>query len=88
MTISLKRYNELKQQAEAAATTKARAEGALAQSMRKLEEDYGTKTLQQAERHAAKLAANADAAADAYNKALAEFEDEWADTLNALAQDG
>ena len=77
--INIQRYNELKAKVDADQRQADKAQGALDNLMSQLEQDFGCKTLAQAEKEAQRLSRLAIVAEDEYNEALAEFEKDWAD---------
>lgn len=81
MATPLERYNALKTKVETLATNKAKAEGALAQQMTRLKEEFGVDTIAEAREHAAELNTEADEAAAAFEEALTAFEKEWGDVI-------
>lgn len=80
--IDLKRYNELKNRVAELEREANRAEGALAQVMEKLSEEFECKSLKQADRLVAKLEKEAKEAEDEYDEAMKQFEKQWDDRLN------
>jgi len=79
MAIDEKKFRVLKRQAEEARTASDRAAGQLEATMKRLEEEFGCKTVKAAERKVEELAAEAALVEEAYNEAVEAFEEEWND---------
>ena len=77
--MEIERYNELKSEVDRLRRDKARAEGALSQTMGQLEQKFGVKTIKQAERMAVKLRKEADSGKRKFGEALSEFEKKWSE---------
>lgn len=79
--IDLDEYNRLKKSAEKAKADADRAEGALEQQMKKLEADFGCKTLDEARSKLVQLQKQeSDAVAD-YEQKLAVYKEKWGSRL-------
>ena len=79
--IDLSRYKSLKAEVDKLQRETDRAEGALAQLMKRLQSEYNCKTLEQAEKQLKKLQKESQAAEDEYNEALSDFEEQWSEML-------
>ena len=75
MPIDLDRYKKLKADVDRCQREADRAEGALAQTMERLADEFGCKTLKAAEAKAKKLAAEAEEAEQEFAGKLDEFEE-------------
>ncbi len=75
--IDEKEFRKLKQRADDAKEAKARAAGQLDAAMSRLEEDFGCKTIKEAEKKVKQLTKDATSAEAAYETALADFEEKW-----------
>ena len=78
MNKSERRYKELQQKAEQLRTQRDQAAGALKQTKKKLEEDFGVTSLKQAKRLLKKLNREAEVAENEFAKLLEAYEE----TLN------
>ena len=81
MAVDLKKFEQLKSKADKLERDKARAEGALAQTLKRIEDEFGCRSLAEAERLLKQMEKEAEAAEQAYNKAMDEFEAEWGEEL-------
>jgi hypothetical protein len=77
----LERYSELKNKADALQKQISRAEGALEQSLTRIQQEYGCKSLVQAKRKLERLEQEHVGAVDAFNIAAEEFEEKWKEVL-------
>ncbi len=75
--INLKKYEQLKSQVDQARQEADRAEGALAQTMKRLEEEFDCGSLEEAEKLEAELKKKAKKAEEEFDVALANFEEKW-----------
>jgi hypothetical protein len=82
MISNLRNYTKLKTQVEALKRERERARGARDELMRRLEEEFGSKTLRAARKLVRQAKRDWEAADKAFTKALADFEEEWQDVLN------
>lgn len=69
-----KKVEELQRKAD-------KASGALAELMKRLQEEFGCKTVKQAEKKLKELEEELEREVDAFKKALKEFEEEYGDEL-------
>ncbi len=79
MPIDLRKFEKLKANVERLERDKAKAEGALEQTMAVLKKEFGVETLEEAEGMLKQLEEESKLALDEYEAALAEFEEEWND---------
>lgn len=75
--IDLKRYESLKKEVERCRTEKARAEGALSQTMNKIREEFGCENIQEAKEKLVALEKEAVELEGRWEKALGKFEARW-----------
>lgn len=83
--IDKEKFDKLRAIAEKARTERDKAEGLLEAAKQRLKEEFGCKDLKAAKKLAAELDAEATDAEEAYETALAAFEEEWGDELDNLA---
>lgn len=79
--VDVQKYNELRRRAERAKADADRAQGALDQQMKRLQEDFGCATVEEADSLLVQLQDEEKTAAEEYSKALAEFEEKWGSLL-------
>lgn len=77
----LERYQKMKQRAADLRREADRAEGALEQVMKKLEDDFGCNSLEEAKRLQKKLTVEVEEADEKFGVLLKEFEDKWGHLL-------
>jgi multidrug resistance efflux pump len=77
----LERYQKMKQRAADLRREADRAEGALEQVMKKLKDDFGCKTLKEAEQLQEKLTVEVEEADEKFGALLKDFEDKWGHLL-------
>lgn len=82
MDIDLKRYEKLKSQVDQLQRDSDRAAGALSSMMKRLEEEFQCKTLEEAESLSSQLKQEVGQAEAKFNEALEQFEEEWGETLD------
>jgi len=82
MPINLDRYRKLKADVDRCQREADRAEGALSQLMAKLEEEFGCKSLKEAEKLLVKLRKESKKAEKEFGEALNEFEEKWEEVLS------
>lgn len=75
--IDEKRFKELRRFAEEAREERDRAAGQLEAAMQRLEEEFGCKTIKEAQRKLKALQKETDAAIAEYEKQANAFEEEW-----------
>ncbi len=81
MSIDLKQYEKLRRKADDLKREVDKAEGALEQLMGGLDNEFGCKTLSQAQKMLKKLSSDEAKASEKYESDLAEFEKEWGEVL-------
>jgi hypothetical protein len=81
MAINLTAYNGLKEQARAAKDAVSRAEGALEEHMKTLLDDYGCKTVEQAESMLDDMQDELDELEAKAETLMSEFEGKWKERL-------
>lgn len=81
MPIDIQKYNRLKERLDAARSNAARAEGALESIQKKMLEEYGCSTIEQAEAVLADLKNKRDLAEAEFTDALSQFELKWGPLL-------
>ncbi|HPT36512.1 MAG TPA: hypothetical protein PK309_08300 [Bacillota bacterium] len=81
MPTPVERYERLKAQADELERKISRAEGALEQTMQRLQSEYGCKTLGEAQRKLKQLKAEAEQSAAEFEQAADEFETKWSKVL-------
>jgi len=82
MTISLKKFNRLKQRVSDLQAASDKAKGALQQVLGRLQSSHGCKSIEEAETKLAKQKKKVKSLEMEYSKELEAFEKEWADDLN------
>jgi len=75
--VELKRFEELKRKIEKIRKERDKAEGALDQVMVDLKEEFGCKTIKEAEARMAELKQDAEDSQEKYEAALEDFEKKW-----------
>ncbi len=88
MSIDLKQYENLRRKADNLKREVDKAEGALEQLMGRLEEEFGCKTLPQAQKMLKKMSLDEAKASDKYETDLAKFDEEWGEVLERMVDDG
>ncbi len=81
MAIDLKEFQQLKSNVERLQREADKAEGAYAEQMRRLKDEYDCETIEQAEKLQAKLEKELEVAEQKYQKAADKFEKDWGDVL-------
>ena len=81
MPIDVARYEELKSEVDSLQRKADRSEGALAQLMERLKDEFGCDSLKKAEKLSAKLKLEASKAEEEYSEALERFEEKWEEVL-------
>ena len=79
--IDLKEYQKLKDKSEKAKADFSRAEGALSQQMKKLEEDFDCDSIEKAEKLLTKLEKEEKNAEKEYEKEFTTFKEKWEEKL-------
>ena len=77
MSVTLKRYMELKERVEQAQQKAAKAEGALEQEMKRIKTGFGCTTLEQGEKKLRQLKRQEEQLDAEFEKAMEEFEEKW-----------
>jgi len=77
MAVNEREFKELRRQAEEAKTTRDRAAGQLEAAMARLLDEFGCKTLEEAETLLTKLEAEAATAEADYETEVAKFKETW-----------
>ncbi len=78
---TLKKYTRLKKDVETAQQRKDRAQGALDQLMKTLEEDFNCSTLKQAQKKLTNLQEQEKDAKEDFVEAIEDFEEKWEEKL-------
>ncbi len=81
MTIDLNEYQTLQRKSEKSKSDVARAEGALEQQMKKLKNDFGCESIEDAESLLGTLEEQEEKAERQYEKELDIFKEKWGDQL-------
>jgi len=81
MNVSLDQYQKLKQRVDRLQREADKAAGARAERLKRLEDEFGCKSIKEAEKLLAKLEAEAKKVESDYQQAAAEFYEEWGDKL-------
>lgn len=79
--IDIDKYNALKKRADKAKEDAVRAEGALEQQMKKLADEFGCESVQQAETMLSDLKKQEQESVEVYNQRMADFEEKWGKLL-------
>ncbi len=79
--MDLKKFQRLKEKAEALRTEAEQAKGALNQLMTKLNEEYDCQSIEDAEKLLEKYEKEVKKAEEDYDKELISFEEEWGEKL-------
>jgi predicted nucleic acid-binding Zn-ribbon protein len=82
--VDLKRFEQLQSQVSVLRRQQAKAEGALEETMRRLESNFGCKSLRKAEVLLEQLQKDAEEAREAYEQELARFETEYGELLEGV----
>jgi len=80
--IDEKKFKRLQTRAAKAREVRDRARGQLDAVMGRLADEFGCGSIEEAEAKADELSAQAEEAAEEYNRAVAVFEEEWDERLN------
>jgi len=80
--VDIKKFTRLKEKAEALRTEAEQAKGALNQLKKKLEEDFGCQSIEDAERLLEKYEKEVKKAEEDYGEELISFEEEWGEKLS------
>lgn len=83
MAIDIKEYQRLKRAAADAKSEYDRAQGTLTTLMESLEEDFGCKTVEEAEKKLAKLEEDLKSAEAKYETELNQYKDKFGELLDA-----
>jgi uncharacterized protein YqiB (DUF1249 family) len=81
MTVGLKEYERLKSAATRLQREADKAEGAHAEQLKQLQDNYECSTVKEAEQLLKTLTKQVDASEDKFKKLLNKFEDDWTDIL-------
>lgn len=81
MSNATETYNTIKAKVERLRTAKAQAEGALAEQMKRLKDEFDVDTIPEARELSVKYNQEADASREAFETALADFQTEYGDIL-------
>lgn len=81
MTIDIEEFDRIKKKVAKAKTDHDRAQGAYDEQMKKLKEEFGVDTIEDAEKLLVDLEKEEKQFEEEYNEAKKEFEEKWGDKI-------
>lgn len=82
--MDVRRFTKLKSDAETLQREVGRAEGALAQAMSRIKEEFGCSTVKEAEKKLVELEREREESEQKYDEAMADFEQKWSKVLKEV----